>query len=56
MANHPKRSTKKRYKNMGIEAPQDILAFLKSFFLHYSAVIHVKGRRDVLVYTGMYVV
>lgn len=39
-----------------------ILAFFKKSFvclffsLFYSAVLYVKGRRDILVYTGMYVV
>lgn len=37
-----------------------ILAFFKKFCLFfslfYSAVLYVKGRRDILVYTGMYVV
>lgn len=49
-------------KTLRIKAPMGILAFFKKFCLFvcfppfYSAVLYVKGRRDILVYTGMYVV
>lgn len=48
-------------KTLRIKAPMGILAFFLKFCLFfsplfYSAVLYVKGRRDILVYTGMYVV
>lgn len=38
-----------------MKAPLGYFGLFKDL-LFYSAVIHIKGRRDVLVYTGMYVV
>lgn len=41
---------------MGILAFFKKVLFVCFFSLFYSAVLYVKGRRDILVYTGMYVV